>query len=199
MEARETIQKDDGYKIEIYDDSDPVNPREEWEPIGKMVCFHRRYRLGDKHDLTSDMFGGWEEMEGHLIKEMNAAVILPLYLLDHSGLAISTSSFNDHWDSGQVGFIYMTKEDAKKNWNKKIVTKKLIEKITACLQNEVEIYDFYLRGEVYGFNVIDPEGEVVETSWGYFGGDHGESGLLENAELAYANDFAHRKSREVAV
>jgi hypothetical protein len=199
MEAIETIQKDNGYKIEIHMDSDPVNPRKDWEPLGKMICFHRRYTLGDNHDLRSDMFAGWDEMESYIRKELDAAVILPLYLYDHSGITMSICPFGDRWDSGQVGFIYMTKEDAKKNWKKKIVTKKLREKITECLQNEVEIYDMYLRGEVYGFNVIDPEGEIVETSWGYFGDDHKESGLLENADLAYANDAAYRKSREVAV
>ena len=33
-------------------------------------------------------------------------ITLPLYLMDHSGLAMQTTSFNDPWDSGQVGWIY---------------------------------------------------------------------------------------------
>ena len=38
------------YTLFIMDDSDPMNPREENDNLGKMVCFHRRYSLGDKHD-----------------------------------------------------------------------------------------------------------------------------------------------------
>ena len=29
--------------------------------------------------------------------------------MDHSGLAMQTASFNDPWDSGQVGWIYVSK------------------------------------------------------------------------------------------
>lgn len=35
-------------------------------------------------------------------------ITLPLYLMDHSGLAMQTTSFNDPWDSGQVGWIYVS-------------------------------------------------------------------------------------------
>lgn len=31
-------------------DTEPMNPREDWDNFGKMVCWHRRYSLGDKHD-----------------------------------------------------------------------------------------------------------------------------------------------------
>ena len=37
-------------------------------------------------------------------------ITLPLYLMDHSGLAMQTTSFNDPWDSGQVGWIYVRLE-----------------------------------------------------------------------------------------
>lgn len=43
-------------------------------------------------------------------------IMLPLYLLDHSGLAMKTTSFHDPWDSGQVGWIYVSKEDALKEF-----------------------------------------------------------------------------------
>lgn len=33
-------------------------------------------------------------------------IVMPLYLLDHSGLAMQTTSFHDPWDSGQVGWVY---------------------------------------------------------------------------------------------
>ena len=42
-------------------------------------------------------------------------LMLPLYLYDHSGLAMSTESFSGRaphaeWDSGQVGWIYVSKK-----------------------------------------------------------------------------------------
>lgn len=37
------------YTLLVLEDEDPLNPREDCEPFGKMVCWHRRYRLGDEH------------------------------------------------------------------------------------------------------------------------------------------------------
>jgi hypothetical protein len=37
------------YTLFIVDDNEPMNPREDSEPFGKMVCWHRRYSLGDEH------------------------------------------------------------------------------------------------------------------------------------------------------
>ena len=36
------------YVLVIQPDDDPFNPRED-DNFGKMVCFHRRYHLGDHH------------------------------------------------------------------------------------------------------------------------------------------------------
>ena len=49
-------------------------------------------------------------------------LMLPLYLYDHSGLAMSTETFvgkavHAEWDSGQVGWIYVSKEDALKEFD----------------------------------------------------------------------------------
>lgn len=48
----ETIAKDD-YRLEIHDDPDIQNPRTDYEPFGKMICWHRRYNLGDEHNFSS--------------------------------------------------------------------------------------------------------------------------------------------------
>ena len=29
----------------------PLNPREDYDCLGKMVCWHGRYSLGEKHDF----------------------------------------------------------------------------------------------------------------------------------------------------
>lgn len=34
----------------IEHDDDPPNPREDYDNFGKMICFHKRYSLGDKHN-----------------------------------------------------------------------------------------------------------------------------------------------------
>lgn len=146
-----------GYIIKyLVQDDMPESPRE-WDNLSKMVCFHRNYDLGDKHNLKSNVFAGWEDLKNHLIKEEGAYLISPLYLYDHSGITIKLGSFygcglpqgHARFDSGQVGFIYVTKEDIKKNFLVKKITKKTKEKAKEVLRAEVENYDQYLRGDIY--------------------------------------------------
>ena len=177
MEAINTITKGN-YKLEIFHDQSPESPRS-WDNLGTMICFHRRYSLGDKHDYNSNDYSGWDEMEEAIIKNENVAVILPLYLYDHGGITISTSSFSCRWDSAQIGFIFVSKEKLRKEYNTKRITKGIIVKATNVLEGEVETCDQYLTGEVYGYRVskisVCNEGhehsEEVDSCWGYYGED----------------------------
>jgi len=46
------VYENDKIRVEIHqDDGCGCNPRE-WDNLGTMVCFHRRYNLGDKHDYV---------------------------------------------------------------------------------------------------------------------------------------------------
>lgn len=40
------------YTLFIVQDDEPSNPREDNECFGKMICFHSRHSLGDKHDYS---------------------------------------------------------------------------------------------------------------------------------------------------
>lgn len=161
----------EGRILKIYMDEDPQNPRTEFDNFGHMVCFHRRYDLGDQHDLDSNDFGGWDEIEQHLIKEKGAVVILPLYLYDHSGITIRTHRFSCQWDSGQVGFIYATRQDILENWQVKRLSKQLKEQAENLMIAEVGEYDDYLTGNVYGYTYEDDEGNELWSCWGYSGSD----------------------------
>ncbi len=37
------------YTLSVVPDDDPVSPREDRDNFGTIVCFHRRYTLGDEH------------------------------------------------------------------------------------------------------------------------------------------------------
>jgi hypothetical protein len=164
----ETIRKGN-YELEILQDESPESPRE-WGNLGTMVCFHRRYNLGDKHNFSV------EEAE-EMMKGKDICVSLPLYLYDHGGITMSTGSFSCKWDSGQVGWIFVTKEQVRKEYNVKKISKDLIEKVTRVLEGEVETYDQYLTGDVYGYRIsqIDvcdkgcEHKDEIDSCWGYYG------------------------------
>ena len=161
-----------GYRIEIVPDDDPINPRD-WDQLGTMVCFHNRYNLGDKHDLKAGDFNGWDSLENYIRKELEGYIILPLYLYDHSGITMNTTGFSCGWDSGQVGFIYITAEKIRHEYSAKRISKKLKERITGYLVNEVEEYDQFITGDVWGYQIYKGDSEEESDScWGHFGEDY---------------------------
>ena len=158
------------YKIKVEQDIDPCcDPRED-DNYGKMICFHGSYSLGDKHTYSSGDYDGWDEMEKAIIKEEKAIAILPLYLYDHSGITIATTPFGCRWDSGQIGFIVLTRENIRNLQGVKRVSKKMKGDCTKYMEGEVKTYDSYIRGDVYGYCITDTEtDEEVESCWGYIG------------------------------
>ena len=235
--------EDEKLALVVETDPDPLNPRRDWDGnIGTMVCWHRRYDLGDKHEYDTpeeflkdilqknindggkrvieyikkgcskyaalrynrksreyDLFkicrDGSELVQSapksqlrddgwffdyimdtisindtkNLIAQYGTVFILPLFLYDHSGLAMSTGSFigravHAEWDSGQVGFIYATEESAEKQFGRK-ATK---EEILADLEGEVKNYDDYLQDNCWGYRVFR-DGIEEDSCWGFLG------------------------------
>jgi hypothetical protein len=156
-----------GYTIKLIYDSYPESPRN-WDNVGKMVCWHRRYNLGDEQPKCSseEYMGNLASNDDELRKKF---IILPLYLYDHSGITMSTGSFSCPWDSGQVGFIYCTLENALKEWGGTDEEARL--KAIAFMEFEVKTYDSYLKGDVVGWSVEDPNEEEIGAVWGYYPDD----------------------------
>ena len=215
MKDKESVE----YTLEIFTDDDPWNPRE-WDNLCTMICWHRHYNLGDKHDYdgiedffqtlckevlgkgydeTSELF--WQDML-KMLQESNLILIKSINLYDHSGITVSTSNsypYNDRWDAGCVGFIYVTKKTVleqctyatDESW--KDVAEDFIE-------GEMKTYDQYLTGDVYGFKLTKmvlkqdkcphcdevireyEEEEELDMCWGFYGDCLEENGVLENLD-----------------
>ena len=112
-------------------------------------------------------------------------VKLDVYLYDHSGLRLSSAPFGCPWDSGQLGFFFLTPEEVLKEWDGD--KKKAKDYLEATLKT----YGQYVAGEVFGVSGIeDPDGEEVEdgSCWGFYGYDNEASGLMEFVRDAINQD-----------
>jgi hypothetical protein len=182
MEDYKTVELSSGRRV-VFSYSDtaqsPRDPDYTDCNLTKMVCFHRNYILGDKHNFDKEDVLSWEELEKLICKEEDVCVIDPLYLYDHSGITISTTPFGCKWDSGQVGFVYITKEEIRKLFNVKRISKKLKYKAWEYLNEEVKTYKQYLEGDVYDVYVRDENDDIVESCSGYYGTDFESNGALE--------------------
>ena len=165
-------------RLKVVHDSSADSPRS-WDNLGKMICFHNRYDLGDKHNYNADDYSGWEEMKKAILKEENPAVILPLYLYDHSGISISTSAFSCRWDSGQIGFVLVSKKQALEEYGGVRVSSKKKVKIESIIEAEVQTYTQYVEGEVYGFQIVDEDDDIIDSCYGFYGTDFATNGMLD--------------------
>jgi hypothetical protein len=189
--AIESLVNSKGEVLRIFYDEYAESPRE-WDNVTKMVCFHKRYNLGGKHDYTQDNYNSWEELEKDIVDTENPLIIQPLYLYDHSGISISTGQgypYNCPWDAGQIGFVYITKEGL--DYIGLEVTG--IEKLQKIIDDEVQTYDDYIRGDCYWYSVYEPhvysddDGDTMvayeanDSCTGFYGSNHKQSGLYDSA------------------
>lgn len=216
-----------GYRVHLTPDPEPFNPRKDFEPMGKMVCFHSRYDLGDEHnydrdtvlqeiaqevcpnlEFTLDFWNGpgYEKLYhkyGHKVacekvdQKINTLVariinrktlMLPLYLYDHGGITMSCNDFHDIWDSGQVGFIFMTKDQAAKEYDTDTEKRAL-----DYMAGEVRTYAQYLEGDCWGYSIDRPTEDVdeseetifdedIDSCWGFFGHEYAKQSAIEAVE-----------------
>jgi hypothetical protein len=146
-----------GRAVTICRDDQCEDPRKS-DNIAILVCCHRRHQLGDEQMR--------EPLSEAQIRESvpDVLAILPLYLFDHSGITIRTTPFSCHWDSGQIGWAYVTKASAAKMGEPG--NQAHYEDI---IRQEVATYDDYITGRCYGYTVKGIEGDVIDSCWGFVG------------------------------
>lgn len=279
MDNEYKYYKEDGkiMRLHIEQDDEPLDPRYDWDGnIGKMMCWHKNYRLGDykeneysdnedflnnlirnnieeksivnyvkakktsnglelrydRHEkmwqlwgtyywfplgsskdakfgiieeneridwLIDDIIEAMSQIDKWKLLEKHANIVfLPLYLYDHSGITMSTGSFGDRWDSGQVGYIYTDKktimetggmlQNEKGNYVK-ITDKNWKKAAYRWMEGEVKVYDQYLTGEVYGiiteeYDAKEDDWEEKDSCWGFFNDKWGDE-LIKDVALDF--------------
>lgn len=172
-----------GYKIEIHQDTDPQPPYDVEDENVVLVTFHRDLWLeheGFDKETCRDMYN---DRKHPLRKQYH---VFPVEAYIHGGAALALSgegNFPDRqWDvSNPVGFLFL----AKSEWKRK-------DKAEKFARATIEEWNQYLSGEVYGYVVIDPEGEDGDSVWGYYG--DWEKYCLQEAKSAV--DYAVEQKRK---
>ena len=194
-------------RARIIADDSPESPRE-WSNLGTFVGFeHRSYTIGDRRPTDAEIkaaeYGGFDALEKHLRRQYGATVILRVGMLDHSGVSFYVGggahwSDSQGWDSGTCGYIFDTAESRAECGTAP-------EHIEAALRGEIETYNQWASGDVYGYIIerrtlcdlcatLDqdeiptecPHCEIDDSDscWGFYGTDLDEWDVPEDARDA---------------
>lgn len=173
------IKLKNGQTLEIYQDAHGESPRE-WDNICQMICFHKRYNLGDKHNIDHSDYSSWQELKEENFDVKND-IIVNLYMYEHGDMSIATHPFMCPWDSGQLGIAVITKEKIIKEYGNDSIESRA--KALRCLESEVETYDQYVKGEVYGYSLKDENGEEIDSCFGFYGYDPTTNGIFDQLDI----------------
>lgn len=173
----ETFRTDvvDGLIGVAYYEEDASNPQKDWDPFGEILYAKRsRYVLGGRAVDSDEM---------REIAEDPNNIVLPVYAYVHGGSTISTGAFSCQWDSGQSGYVWISKADALSQLGKKRLTTKTREKILENLRGTVRTFAMFLEGDVYDLRVY----RVDEN------GDIDESDIVDSMGDVYERDYAEKE------
>jgi len=95
-----------------------------------VITWHRRYSIGKSHNYSVDeIFEIYPDEDWHSFD---------LYMYDHGMLAFSMSSFNDRWDSGQIGYIFVKREFYQNEEDARRIAQGIVDE-----QNDIELGNVY--------------------------------------------------------
>jgi hypothetical protein len=146
----------DGKTFEVRWDymSDPIDPREWVETdSGQMICWHSRYKLGDKHNYKyPDDFREWLK---ETYPNQDDYLLFDIYAYEHSGISLSlerSGQYADRFDSYQAGYFLFTKEEGLKlfpnstNWK---------VDCTKLANGQIKEYNKYLNNDILECGIFD--------------------------------------------
>lgn len=164
-----------GLVAHIYYDPDPESPAE-WDNLGTIT-------YNDRARTVLGIVPATAERDAEIARKVRDGeyIGLPVWAYVHSGSTVKAALMNPFgcpWDSGRSGWVYVERDKAVKEFGRKLISKKLRIRIQDVLRGEVETFNQWLQGDVYGI-VIERDGEEIDSVWGCYGSKYAEDEAQE--------------------
>ena len=159
--------------IEIKQDESAENPREWQNTMSTFYGVKGRYLIGGKQDLEYQYRDSLEEHidefrhQGHVIVEFST-------------------------DAGEC-FAVIDLDDVKKEYGDKSVKSR--NKAKKYAEAEIEEFQAWANGEVYGYIIKDLDGKTLDSCWGFYGRKYCQEAAEEAAKY-HEKDLA-KQSKQI--
>lgn len=195
-----------GYNINIVYDDSCFSPDEEEDNGLFLVGYHRDFWVdrkitkydketgqrktideGISQSLAQSIFNKGKYEDDSINYEAKDYLkkyhVFPLSAYIHSGVRLYLGTHKVcQWDSCQVGLVFANKEGWK--------TKK---KALTAVEGLIEIWNDYLSGQVYGFQVYKDD-EQIDSCYGFYGDEGMEQAISEAKSIVDYNIKEHEKN-----
>lgn len=160
------------YTIEVHQDFDhDINPRE-WDNLGTIISkkLQNECRAVNANN-REDVFRFIDRVK------KDGGIVLEIHCYSHGIDRYRTRDFSDcplpqghlRFDTFLAGFIYVTLDKIREDFGVKRVTKKIRDRATKVLESEINELDLISSGQVYGYKLLDKNGDEIDSCWGYVG------------------------------
>ena len=164
---QETTEKP---KLVIQYDRDTESPRE-WFTLGVLLLVGNYKGSGDQDDTLREVVNETAELatssENHLnlLKEKlgDKLAIFPVSKYEHGGVSFSRG-ITGGFDSSHCGFYFVNKKDNELGTKEK--------DFELVIDAELDNFNSYANGDVYGFVLYDDNGEIEHSCWGFYDPKH---------------------------
>ena len=173
-------------QAELVYDPDADNPRD-CDNLGTILISPDKSHWIANRDVAVDTsirlgnnpFEHWDNIrrEQLKLKKSDIAIAYPITKYEHGAISLSLG-YKRGWDYTVSGFVYVTKDQVRKCYGVKRITKSVIEHAKNCLQSELDMLTGWLNGECYGWQIKEyaltddgldwKEVDTLDACWGYF-------------------------------
>lgn len=166
--------------LQIIQDQNPPSPRE-YDNLFTIAYVDRRYLLGDvqvsdmdehRRYLLVDVVDFPDELSDDEVDDLldENYYIFPAYLAGHP--------------ESRDSIMYMEEAEARINWPDRTADERE-ERARRVAQAELAEFAAYLAGDTYGYRLLDPDGDELDSCWGFIGDDWKTNGIADHIPAEY--------------
>lgn len=160
-------------KLVITHDQNPESPRE-WSNLGYFITRERNYNSPDTvtyiMDIIEDTAEEATDIDNHMDlitkridEESDGEKVLAIYPINRyeHGEVVYSLGVKHGWDYSNCGFYIVTDKTTKELEAK-------AEDFEKIIKQELDVYNKYANGEVYGYILYGEDGDIDDSCWGFY-------------------------------